>query len=111
MATKKAAPAAKKVLSAEEKAAKFQEAVAYTDKLVKKAQAAVLKFEGYTQTQVDTIVAAMALAASKHSLELAHEAVNETGRGVVEDKDTKNHFASESVYNAIKNDKTVVVIS
>lgn len=97
MATKKAAPAAKKVLSAEEKAAKFQEAVAYTDKLVKKAQAAVLKFEGYTQTQVDTIVAAMALAASKHSLELAHEAVNETGRGVVEDKDTKNHFASESV--------------
>lgn len=45
MATKKAAPAAKKVLSAEEKAAKFQEAVAYTDKLVKKAQAAVLKFE------------------------------------------------------------------
>ena len=31
MATKKAAPAAKKVLSAEEKAAKFQEAVAYTD--------------------------------------------------------------------------------
>ncbi|MGO3420458.1 MAG: hypothetical protein ACTILV_09050, partial [Lactococcus cremoris] len=68
MATKKAAPAAKKVLSAEEKAAKFQEAVAYTDQLVKKAQAAVLKFEGYTQTQVDTIVAAMALAASKHSL-------------------------------------------
>ncbi|QRZ30825.1 bifunctional acetaldehyde-CoA/alcohol dehydrogenase [Lactococcus cremoris] len=111
MATKKAAPAAKKVLSAEEKAAKFQEAVAYTDQLVKKAQAAVLKFEGYTQTQVDTIVAAMALAASKHSLELAHEAVNETGRGVVEDKDTKNHFASESVYNAIKNDKTVGVIA
>lgn len=49
MATKKAAPAAKKVLSAEEKAAKFQEAVAYTDKLVKKAQAAVLKFEGYNK--------------------------------------------------------------
>ena len=45
MATKKAAPAAKKVLSAEEKAAKFQEAVAYTDKLVKKAQAAGLKFD------------------------------------------------------------------
>lgn len=111
MATKKAAPAVKKVLTAEEKAAKLQEAVAYTDNLVKKAHEAVLKFEGYTQTQVDTIVAAMALAASKHSLELAHEAVNETGRGVVEDKDTKNHFASESVYNAIKNDKTVGVIA
>src|SRR5699024_306136 len=32
-------------------------------------------------------------------------------RGVIEDKDTKNRFASESVYNAIKNDKTVGVIS
>lgn len=39
--------------------------------------------------QVDKIVAAMALAASEHSLELAHEAHNETGRGIVEDKDTK----------------------
>ena len=110
MATKKAAPAAKKELTAEEKAAKFQEAVDYTGKLVEKAQAAVLKFEGYTQAQVDKIVAAMALAASEHSLELAHEAVNETGRGVVEDKDTKNRFASESVFHAIQNDKTVGVI-
>ena len=41
---------------------------------------------------------------------LAHEAVDETGRGVVEDKDTKNRFATENVYNAIKNDKTVGVI-
>ena len=105
MAKEKSTPAVE--LTAEEKKAK---AVAYTGELVKKAHEAVLKFEGYTQAQVDTIVAAMALAASKHSLQLAHEAVNETGRGVVEDKDTKNHFASESVYHAIKNDKTVGVI-
>ena len=32
MATKKAAPAAKKVIRAEEKDAKYQEAVDYTDK-------------------------------------------------------------------------------
>lgn len=94
-------------LTAEEKMA---QAVKYTDGLVKKAHEAVLKFEGYTQEQVDTIVAAMALAASEHSLELAHEAVKETGRGVVEDKDTKNRFASESVYHSIKDDKTVGVI-
>jgi len=49
----------------------------------------------------------MALAGSSHSLQLAHEAQEETGRGVVEDKDTKNKFASESVYNAIRHDKTV----
>ena len=41
---------------------------------------------------------------------LAHEAVDETGRGVVEDKDTKNRFATENVYHAIKNDKTVGII-
>ncbi|MFT8500295.1 MAG: bifunctional acetaldehyde-CoA/alcohol dehydrogenase, partial [Liquorilactobacillus satsumensis] len=40
----------------------------------------------------------------------AHEAVDETQRGVVEDKDTKNRFATENVYNLIKNDKTVGII-
>ena len=100
----------KKELTAEDKAKLVAKAEAYTDGLVKKAHEAVLKFEGYTQEQVDKIVATMALAASEHSLELAHEAHNETGRGVVEDKDTKNRFASESVYHSIKDDKTVGVI-
>ncbi|MDR0300603.1 MAG: bifunctional acetaldehyde-CoA/alcohol dehydrogenase [Streptococcaceae bacterium] len=107
MATK----AVKKELTAEEKAKNFEVAKKYTANLVEKAHKAVLEFSGYTQEQVDKIVAAMALAASENSLKLAHEAVNETGRGVVEDKDTKNHFASESVFNAIKNDKTVGVIA
>ncbi|MDR0297140.1 MAG: bifunctional acetaldehyde-CoA/alcohol dehydrogenase [Streptococcaceae bacterium] len=102
---------AKKPLTDAEKTKAFEAAVAYTDGLVKKAQKAVEIFSGYTQEQVDKIVAAMALAGGEHSLELAHEAVNETGRGVVEDKDTKNRFASESVYHAIMNDKTVGVIA
>ena len=101
----------KKELTEAEKAQKIAEAEAYTDKLVKKANLAVQAFAGYTQEQVDKIVAAMALAASEHSLQLAHEAHDETGRGVVEDKDTKNRFASESVYNSIKFDKTVGVIA
>ncbi|MFT9214085.1 bifunctional acetaldehyde-CoA/alcohol dehydrogenase, partial [Liquorilactobacillus ghanensis] len=41
----------------------------------------------------------------------AHEAVDETQRGVVEDKDTKNRFATENIYNLIKNEKTVGVLS
>lgn len=82
-----------------------------TNKLVDQAAVALQKFETYTQEQVDKIVAAMALAGSENALLLAHEAYDETGRGVIEDKDTKNRFASESVYNAIKNDKTVGVIS
>ncbi|MDR3241257.1 MAG: bifunctional acetaldehyde-CoA/alcohol dehydrogenase [Lactobacillaceae bacterium] len=101
----------KKVLTPEEKAAKVAAAEKMTDELVVKSQKALLEFSTYTQAQVDKIVAAMALAGSENSLLLAHEAVEETGRGVVEDKDTKNRFASESVYNAIKNDKTVGVIN
>lgn len=101
----------KKVLTAEEKAARFEAAKEMTSALVDKAEIALKEFSTYSQAQVDKIVAAMALAGSENSLLLAHEAYAETGRGVVEDKDTKNRFASESVYNAIKKDKTVGVIN
>ncbi|MBS0948888.1 bifunctional acetaldehyde-CoA/alcohol dehydrogenase [Weissella minor] len=101
----------KKELTPEEKAQKRADAEKMTQELVEKAQVAFEEFKTYTQEQVDEIVAAMALAGSSHSLQLAHEAQEETGRGVVEDKDTKNKFASESVYNAIRHDKTVGVIS
>ncbi|MCV3296066.1 MAG: bifunctional acetaldehyde-CoA/alcohol dehydrogenase [Oenococcus sp.] len=100
----------KKQLTPEEIQAKKDLAAQYIQELVDKSKQALLEFSSYTQKQVDQIVAAMALAGSEHSLELAHFAYNETGRGIVEDKDTKNRFASESVYNAIKNDKTVGVI-
>ncbi|WP_416351715.1 aldehyde dehydrogenase family protein, partial [Weissella confusa] len=101
----------KKVLTEEEKAARFEAAKKMTSELVDKSEVALKEFSTYTQEQVDKIVAAMALAGSENSLLLAHEAHDDTGRGVVEDKDTKNRFASEAVYNAIKNDKTVGVIS
>ena len=87
-----------------------EQASAYTDSLVEKALAAETLYATYSQEQVDKIVAAMALAGSEHSLELAQEAVAETKRGVVEDKDTKNHFATENIYNSIKDEKTVGII-
>ncbi|MBM7543649.1 acetaldehyde dehydrogenase/alcohol dehydrogenase [Weissella beninensis] len=107
--TTKKAP--KKVLTEEEKAQLALEAEKLTNDLVIKSKKALTEFASYSQEQVDKIVAAMALAGSENSLLLAHEAHDETGRGVVEDKDTKNRFASESVFHAIKNDKTVGVIS
>ena len=100
----------KKVPTAEEKSAEMEKARAYTDSLVQKALKAEAEFATFTQEQVDKIVAAAALAGSEAALMLAHEAVDETGRGVVEDKDTKNRFATENVYHAIKNDKTVGII-
>lgn len=101
----------KKVLTPEEKEAKMQAARVYTDGLVEKALKAEQEYATFTQEQVDKIVAAAALAGSEAALTLAHEAVDETVRGVVEDKDTKNRFATENIYNLIKNEKTVGVIS
>ncbi|ATP38365.1 bifunctional acetaldehyde-CoA/alcohol dehydrogenase [Ligilactobacillus salivarius] len=89
---------------------KEEDARVYTDGLVEKALKAEQEYSTFSQEQVDKIVAAAALAGSEAALILAHEAVDETGRGVVEDKDTKNRFATENVYNTIKNDKTVGVI-
>ena len=52
----------------------------------------------------------MALAGLDQHMVLAKLAVEETGRGVYEDKITKNIFATEYIYHSIKNDKTVGVI-
>lgn len=101
----------KRVLTPEERAAKQKKAQAYTEELVEKALKAEAKYATFTQEQVDKIVFEAALAGSEAALELAHEAVDETGRGVVEDKDTKNRFATENIYNLIKHEKTVGVIS
>lgn len=42
---------------------------------------------------------------------LAKLAVDETGRGIYEDKAIKNMYASEYIWNSIKYDKTVGVIA
>ena len=74
---------------------------------VREAQA---KFATYTQEQVDKIFFEAAMAANKMRIPLAKMAVEETGMGVVEDKVIKNHYASEYIYNAYKNTKTVGVL-
>jgi acetaldehyde dehydrogenase/alcohol dehydrogenase len=82
---------------------KLEEAIAR----VRKAQQ---EFATYSQEQVDKIFFAAAVAANKARIPLAKLAVEETGMGVVEDKVTKNHFASEYIYNAYKNTKTCGII-
>ena len=67
-------------------------------------------FATYTQEQVDKIFLAGASAANKMRIPLAKMAVEETGMGIVEDKVTKNHFASEYIYNAYKNVQTCGVL-
>ena len=67
-------------------------------------------FATYSQEQVDKIFYEAAMAANKQRIPLAKMAVEETQRGVMEDKVIKNHYAAEYIYNAYKNTKTCGVI-
>ena len=68
------------------------------------------EFAKFTQEQVDHIFFEAAMAANKARIPLAKMAVEETGMGVMEDKVIKNHYASEYIYHAYRNTKTVGVI-
>ncbi|SDL45596.1 acetaldehyde dehydrogenase /alcohol dehydrogenase AdhE [Kandleria vitulina] len=81
------------------------------DEMVKKAQAALKKFEQLDQEAVDYIVAKMSVAGLDHHGSLAEMAVNETGRGIFEDKAVKNLFACEYVTNNMRHTKTVGIIN
>ena len=80
------------------------------NQLVARAKEAQQQFLKLDQVQVDHIIQQMALAGIDRHMVLAKLAVEETGRGVYEDKITKNLFATEYIYHSIKNNKTVGVI-
>lgn len=81
------------------------------DSLVKRSLKCLDAYANYTQEQIDYIVAKASVAAlDKHGI-LALHAVEETKRGVFEDKATKNLFACEYVVNNMRHLKTVGVIS
>lgn len=67
-------------------------------------------FATFTQEQVDKIFYEAAMAANKMRIPLAKMAVEETQRGIVEDKIIKNHYAAEYIYNAYRDTKTCGVI-
>ena len=64
------------------------------------------EFAKFSQEQVDKIFYEAAMAANKMRITLAKMAVEETQRGVLEDKIIKNHYAAEYIYNAYKDTKT-----
>jgi acetaldehyde dehydrogenase/alcohol dehydrogenase len=80
------------------------------DTLVSNAQKALEQFMSLSQEQVDDIVHAMAIAGLENHMRLAKLAVEETGRGVYEDKIIKNMFATEYIWHSIKYEKTVGVV-
>ena len=80
------------------------------DDLVKRAKIASQEYLKLDQKTVDNITKAMSMAGLEHHMELAKMAVEETGRGIYEDKITKNMFATEYIYHSIKHEKTVGII-
>mgnify|MGYP001037974076 CR=1 FL=1 len=78
--------------------------------LVEKADKALYEYMKLNQEDIDRIVKAMSVAGLEHHRELAKQAVEETGRGVYEDKIIKNMFATEYIWHSIENEKTVGVI-
>ena len=80
------------------------------DDLVEKAKKASEEYLKLDQDQVNNIIKAMSMAGLEKHMELAKMAVEETGRGIYEDKITKNMFATEYIYHSIKYDKTVGII-
>lgn len=79
--------------------------------LVNQGKEALSILETFDQEKIDFIVHQMAIAGLDQHMPLAKMAVEETGRGIYEDKCIKNMFATESIWNSIKDDKTVGVIS
>lgn len=81
------------------------------DKLMERAKVAAQKYMELDQETVDNIIKKMAMTGLENHMRLAKMAIEETKRGIYEDKITKNMFASEYVYHSIKYDKTVGVIN
>lgn len=79
--------------------------------LVVRSQKALSVLETMTQDEIDRIVHRMAIAGLDQHMRLAKLAVEETKRGVYEDKALKNMFATESIWHNIKNNKTCGIIS
>lgn len=76
----------------------------------RKAKEAQGILAGYNESQIDRILKNMVKAASGNAVRLAEMAVKETGFGNVEDKTFKNLFASEDLYQYIKDMKTIGII-
>ncbi|SPF33995.1 Acetaldehyde dehydrogenase [Candidatus Desulfosporosinus infrequens] len=81
-----------------------------TRNLVRAARKAQDVLMNFTQEQVDQIIDMMREAGEANAAKLAMMAVSETGMGNYNDKCFKNYFASRTVYESIKDMKTVGII-
>ncbi|MEA2173614.1 MAG: hypothetical protein QOD00_1206 [Blastocatellia bacterium] len=79
--------------------------------LVEAAHRAQVELARFDQARIDRICEAMAKAALREAARLGAMATEETGYGIPADKEIKNRFASENVWNYFKNLRTVGVVN
>ena len=77
------------------------------DSLAEKGQEALKELSKKSQQEINDIVHQMSMAEHMHLAKLAYD---ETARGIYEDKAIKNLYASEYIWNSIKDNKTVGII-
>jgi acetaldehyde dehydrogenase (acetylating) len=85
--------------------------IAEARSLARRAKMAAPVLAEFSQERIDSIVDAMAAAATAEAEALARLAHEETSFGVVRDKVLKNLFASEKIYKFIRPMKTVGVVA
>lgn len=95
----------------ENKNNQFESVQEKVDDVVTKAKIAAGVFHQYSQQQVDDIIKACCEAGFNARVKLAKMANEETKIGKWQDKTIKNVLATQIVYDDIKNDKTVGIIS
>lgn len=81
-----------------------------TRNLIEQAQLAYQELKHFDQAKIDRIAHAISEAGSRHAAELGRLAAEETGFGNTADKEQKNRFAAERVWQAVKDMKTVGLI-
>src|SRR3989442_178026 len=87
------------------------ESIQQARQLLQIAHDAWLKFEDYTEDQVERILLEISKAGIANAESLARIAVEETGYGTVEHKTLKNLFCADDVYRTIRPMKTVGIVN
>lgn len=78
--------------------------------LIEKSRIALKEYQNATQEEVDLYVKTVTQSIAENALQLAEEAVEETGMGVVEHKIGKNSVFGEGVWLTMRGQKSVGII-
>ena len=79
-------------------------------RLAAAAQTAAEQLARMSQRQLDAICQAVSACGAQHAAQLGRQAAQETGFGNAHDKEIKNRFAAETVWNAIRDMPTVGIL-